>query len=145
MEWFINWYSKENEPRTTFRYGFQPGWVATSDNRMSSYDSKDWIVSNILCFAISFSWTTVIVSRLTSWRTRLRSVLNVNDLIIRIVSVADVFGRATFVSTSSDMVRKKEGGSQMLQLSHMTARDSTLKIILEKCRLNMLTIATKTP
>lgn len=32
---------KENEPRTTFRYGFQPGWVATSDDSMSSYDSKD--------------------------------------------------------------------------------------------------------
>src|SRR5712671_6629508 len=51
--------------------------------------------------AISLRFPIVVVSRLMSRRTRLRSVRNSNDFITRTVMMADVFGRARFVSVSS--------------------------------------------
>jgi hypothetical protein len=50
--------------------------------------------------AICFSWPTVVDSRLMLCRTRLRSVRNSNDLIIRRVTVAEVLGSAVFESGS---------------------------------------------
>lgn len=52
---------------------------------------------------MTFSWPTVVISRFTPWRTRLRSVRNSKDLIIRTVMVAEVFGRATFVRASDSL------------------------------------------
>ena len=51
--------------------------------------------------AISLRSPTVVVSRLMSRRTRLRSVRNSKDFIMRMVMTADVVGRARFVSVSS--------------------------------------------
>jgi hypothetical protein len=51
--------------------------------------------------ATSLRSPTVVVSRLTSRRTRLRSVRNSKDFITRTVMTADVLGRARFVSVSS--------------------------------------------
>ena len=49
---------------------------------------------------ISLRSPTVVVSRFMSRRTRLRSVRNSKDFITRTVMMADVFGRARFVSVS---------------------------------------------
>jgi hypothetical protein len=51
--------------------------------------------------AISLRFPTVVVSRLMSRRTTLRSVRNSKDFITRTVMTADVLGRARFVSVSS--------------------------------------------
>ena len=59
---------------------------------------------------ISLRPPTVVVSRLMSRRTRLRSVRNSKDFTTRTVMMADVLGRAWFVSVSSkpeDMMAAK--------------------------------------
>ena len=63
----------------------------------------------LLSFAISLSLPTVVVSRLTSCKTRDFSVLYSKDLTILNVKVADVFGLERLVRTSeippsSDMI-----------------------------------------
>lgn len=47
------------------------------------------------------SWPTVVVSRLMSCKTRLRSVRNMKDLMIRTVRVAEVVG-VTLVRASDE-------------------------------------------
>jgi hypothetical protein len=66
---------------------------------------------------MSLSWPTVVVRRLRSRRTRLFSVRNSKDLMIRTVMIAFVFGRVVFVCSSAKsvyMTVRKKGFSRLL-------------------------------
>jgi hypothetical protein len=60
-----------------------------------------------------FSSPEVVVSKLTPCKTRLRSVRYSNDLIIRRVKVADVFGRVVLVRTSNIRGRSSTAGTNV--------------------------------
>jgi hypothetical protein len=62
------------------------------------------------CLARSLSCATVVVNRSTSWITRLFSVLNLKDFIMRTVRVAEVFGLVSFVRISDIVDRERGGG-----------------------------------